>query len=554
MRVNRACRPHARRERAGRCQAPSKSHRNMRSEHLRRCLAPTFSPIAPLPRSPVERGEGATGGGCRPDSVPRRAAFIHLGQAFPPGSCSLPGGLVRRGGRRGRATLDPPIRPCSAWGLPCPLRYRTGGALLPHPFTLTSGRIRRRSTLCGTFPRVAAAGRYPACCPPGVRTFLCPDGTANARLLQSRIQYTAFPSHCHGPDPGTRPTLNIGSGSLQGVSSSEATFCSHSTISQGIHSDVAIGVTRATLEILGIGYGFNMAGTFTPLKPGEPIGVVALSGPVDPRKLAEGIAVFESWGHPVLRAPNLQRRDGFLAGSDEDRTQGLRWVLDRGARVVVAARGGYGVTRLLPHLRMAEMAESGVTFVGFSDLSALLNGMVNAGGGPQIHGPMAAAGLRRPRNAERLRAVLYGECVGRALFRFGGDHVLRPGHAEGRAVGGNLAMLSSSIGTSYEPDFSGSVLFLEEVGEPLYRLDRMLTHLWGSGRLRSVKALICGSLRGCGPVRERADRWRELACERVPEDVPIVVDVPFGHGAVNLAFPIGARSPGRHRLGRDSME
>ena len=142
-------------------------------------------------------GKSATRGGCRPDSVPRRAAFIHLGQAFPPGSCSLPGGLVRRGGRRGRATLDPPIRPCSAWGLPCPLRYRKGGALLPHPFTLTSGRIRRRSALCGTFPRVAAAGRYPACCPPGVRTFLCPNGTANARLLQSRCQYTAFCGHCH---------------------------------------------------------------------------------------------------------------------------------------------------------------------------------------------------------------------------------------------------------------------------------------------------------------------------------------------------------------------
>ena len=284
-----------------------------------------------------------------------------------------------------------------------------------------------------------------------------------------------------------------------------------------------------------------MVGTFTPLKPGEPIGVMALSGPVDPAKLVEGIAVLESWGHPVFQALNLERREGFLAGSDEDRAKGLEWVLERGARVVLAARGGYGVTRLLPHLRMAEMAEAGVTFVGFSDLSALLNGMVGAGGGPQIHGPMAAAGLGRRRNAERLRAVLHGDLVGRTLFNFRGGHVLRSGRAEGRSVGGNLAMLSSSIGTSYEPDFSGSVLFLEEVGEPLYRLDRMLTHLWGSGRLRSVKALICGSLRGCGPVRERADRWRELVEERVPEDVPIVMDLPFGHGATNLAFPIGAR-------------
>ena len=137
--------------------------------------------------------------------------------------------------------------------------------------------------------------------------------------------------------------------------------------------------------------------------------------------------------------------------------------------------------------------------------------------------------------------MLYGKQVGRTLFTFGGGHVLRPGRAEGHSVGGNLAMLSSSVGTSYEPDFSGSVLFLEEVGEPPYRLDRMLTHLWGSGRLRSVKALICGSLRGCGPVRERSGRWREIVLERAPKGVPIVVDLPFGHGAVNRAFPIGAR-------------
>ena len=141
----------------------------------------------------------AVEGGCRPDSVPRRATSIHLGQASPPGSSSLPGGLAHRSGRRGRATLDPPIRPCSAWGLPCPLRYRTGGALLPHPFTLTPGRFRGQSALCGTFPRVAAAGCYPACCPSGVRTFLCaPRAAADAHLLQPQLNSTLTGRPCHG--------------------------------------------------------------------------------------------------------------------------------------------------------------------------------------------------------------------------------------------------------------------------------------------------------------------------------------------------------------------
>ena len=143
--------------------------------------------------------------------------------------------------------------------------------------------------------------------------------------------------------------------------------------------------------------------------------------------------------------------------------------------------------------------------VGFSDLTALLNGLVAAGGGPQIHGPMAASGLDREPNADRLRALLTGGLVGETLFRFEPDQVVRQGRARGRSIGGNLSMLEAALGTPYEAPFEDSLLFLEEVGEPLYRLDRMLTHLRGSARLRGVKALICGSLRGCRPARKAAE-------------------------------------------------
>ncbi len=83
------------------------------------------------------------------------------------------------------------------------------------------------------------------------------------------------------------------------------------------------------------------------------------------------------------------------------------------------------------------------------------------------------------------------------------------------------------------------MLFLEEVGEPLYRLDRLLTQFRSSARLRGVKALICGSLRACGRVAERAERWRSMVAEAAPPEAPVVVDLPFGHAARNLAFPIG---------------
>jgi muramoyltetrapeptide carboxypeptidase len=278
---------------------------------------------------------------------------------------------------------------------------------------------------------------------------------------------------------------------------------------------------------------------WTPLQPSEPIGVVALSGPVDPVKLDAGLEILRSWGHPVIEAANTRRQELYLAGEDSERVEGVAEVLDSGARVIVAARGGYGSTRILAEIPWRELEEKRATFVGFSDLTAVLNPMA-ARGVVQVHGPMVAAGLTSRHNAGRLRSLLEGELRGEVIYRLPKKSVVRPGHARGTAIGGNLALLTALVGTPWEPEFDGSVLFIEEVDEPLYRLDRMLTHLKGSGRLRTVKALIGGSLRGCRPAVERPDVWRRLLLEAVPEDVPVVVDLPFGHGAANLAFPLGA--------------
>ena len=283
-----------------------------------------------------------------------------------------------------------------------------------------------------------------------------------------------------------------------------------------------------------------MKSIWRPLDPGEPIGVVALSGPVDPAKLEAGLAVLRGWGHPVIEALNLRSEDGYLAGSDAERLAGLDRVLAAGVRWVMAARGGYGSTRLLPSVSLERLRDREVSLIGYSDLTAFLNPLAQNGGAVQIHGPMAAAGLARPHNAKRLRALLTGELSGGVLFRFPERAVARSGWAAGPALGGNLTLVTSLLGTPWEPDFDGCVLFLEEVGEPLYRLDRMLTHLRGSGRLRNVKALIGGSLRGCGPVSDRSDGWRRMLVEAAPPEVPVVVGLPFGHGAANLAFPIGA--------------
>jgi muramoyltetrapeptide carboxypeptidase len=278
---------------------------------------------------------------------------------------------------------------------------------------------------------------------------------------------------------------------------------------------------------------------FNPLQPGEPIGVVALSGPVERTKLEEGLAELRSWGHPVVPASNLTARDRYLAGTDDARLEGLVELLDGGARTIIAARGGYGVTRLMDRLPWKRLADGGIRFVGFSDLTCLLNPL--AASSVQIHGPMVAAGLARPANARRLKDLLEGRLVGGTLLRFDRSAVLRHGKTDGVVLGGNLSMLVSLLGTPWEPDFTDRVLVIEEVSEPPYRLDRMLTHLGHSASFSRVKALICGSLYACRPHAECLKTWSERVCDLTGREVPVVAGLPFGHGVRNLALPLGVR-------------
>ena len=276
------------------------------------------------------------------------------------------------------------------------------------------------------------------------------------------------------------------------------------------------------------------------LDPDEPIGVVALSGPIDPVKLGNGLKVLRRWGNPLELAPNIDHGDdhGYLAGADDDRLAGLDELLHRGVRTFIAARGGYGLTRVMDRLPWSRLIGEGTRFVGFSDLTALLNPLASST--VQIHGPMVAAGFARPDNSRRLLRMLRGECRGEPLFSFERSRVLRHGKGAGMVRGGNLSLMVSLMGTPWEVDLEGSVLMLEEVAEPPYRLDRMLTQLAHSKGFDGVTALVSGRLHACRPRVECAKVWSERLFALAPEGVPIVTGLPFGHGADNRAFPIGA--------------
>jgi muramoyltetrapeptide carboxypeptidase len=227
-----------------------------------------------------------------------------------------------------------------------------------------------------------------------------------------------------------------------------------------------------------------------------------------------------------------------LAGSDRERLDGIVWLIDHGVHALVGARGGYGAMRLLPDLPWGRLASWQGWVVGFSDVTALHAALATRFPRATLHGPMVASLPRDARGAGLLVDWLGGHSP-HTLFDLEEKHVLRPGVVRGVSAGGTLAVLAALAGTPFEPDYEGCVLFLEDVGEPLYRLDRLLTQLRLSSRLGRARAVVAGRLARCGRGEAKwRDRWRELLLEAAPDAV--VVEGPaFGHGGVNVPFPLG---------------
>ncbi len=275
-----------------------------------------------------------------------------------------------------------------------------------------------------------------------------------------------------------------------------------------------------------------------PLPGGGRIGLVGLASPLDGASLRRGMEALVRAGFEVVPASNLASRDGYLAGDDEVRLAALHAVLDARPHAIVASRGGYGVMRLLSRFPWERLAGWGGWVVGFSDLTALHAALATRFPFATLHGPMLGALGRDAVARDDVLTWLQGG-QRTPLFRIPTRAVVRDGHARGVAIGGNLSILAALVGTPFEPEYDGAVLFLEDVGEPAYRLDRLLTQLALSSRLSRVSAVVVGEMTRCGRgARGWRARWRQLLGEVAPQAV-VVEGLPFGHGNRNRAFPLG---------------
>jgi muramoyltetrapeptide carboxypeptidase len=277
------------------------------------------------------------------------------------------------------------------------------------------------------------------------------------------------------------------------------------------------------------------------LDRGDTVGVVAPGFAVRPAPLHAGVRRLRRMGFRVVLGEHVLSRHGYFAGPDAARAEDLRaMIADDEIRAVWFARGGYGTARILDCVPWRRLKHRPKLFVGYSDLTALFCAAVQRGGQVCLHGPVVTE-LDKPGayHQNSLRRLLKGEA---AVLRVRGRQVLVAGKARGRLLGGNLTVLAHLLGTRYAPDPRGCVLFLEEVGEEAYRIDRALTHLKMGGAFRDLAGVLVG--RCSVPRAQRSfppDRaLRELLMEFfAPLGVPVVVDLPAGHVPAKWTLPLG---------------
>lgn len=278
----------------------------------------------------------------------------------------------------------------------------------------------------------------------------------------------------------------------------------------------------------------------TRLRVGARVGVVAPAGCVEPKSVEAGVAAIRAAGFQVELSPNLFASNGYLAGTAERRAQDLLGFFERrDIDAIFCARGGFGSVQLLPYLNVG-IGSYPKIFLGYSDVTILLNWLRQSCGMVTFHAPMVAMDLARGLS-EASKAHFWSLLMGEMSdWKINLGEVIRQGKVESELMGGCLSMLVTTLGTPYEIDTRGKLLFLEDVGEKPYRVERMLTHLKMAGKLDDVAGVLFGDFTDCesdGPrgIREvLIDMFRDVS-------YPVVMGMKAGHGLENFALPLGIK-------------
>ncbi|MCB0397725.1 MAG: LD-carboxypeptidase [Flavobacteriales bacterium] len=276
------------------------------------------------------------------------------------------------------------------------------------------------------------------------------------------------------------------------------------------------------------------------LQKGDTIGIAATARKVSEQEVQAASDILRGWGLNVIHAPGLFAEEHQLAGSDSNRSRGFQALLeDNEVKAVLCARGGYGTVRMVDQVDWNVLQNNPKWIIGFSDATVLHSHIHQHTTLKSLHGPMALTlPDTTPDAMEDLRRVLFGEPLAYDLP----DHPLnRKGQASGELIGGNLSVLYSLIGSPSDVDTKGKILFLEDLDEYLYHIDRMMTNLRRGGKLAGLSGLMIG---GMTQMNDHAIPFgrdaEQIIAEAVNDiDFPVCFGFPAGHLANNHPIIIG---------------
>ena len=290
------------------------------------------------------------------------------------------------------------------------------------------------------------------------------------------------------------------------------------------------------------------------LREGELVALVGPSSPLPKSADADRCAtVVESLGLRVKRYPSSRQTYDYLAGTDRQRASDInRAFADKRIKGIFCIRGGYGSSRLLPAVDWKAAGRSGKPFVGFSDITSLIGGLNTAGGAVAVHAPTPSYFLKQDapgkRSLKALRKFLFEGYEGLSYReRCGRDfkpQIARRGKAKGRLVGGNLSLFAGLCGTQWMPKPKRGekfILFIEEIHEQPYKIDRFLTQIILSGWMDHVAGVAVGGIDDCKP--KRPDRWKGPDVVKFclkDYKFPLLLGLPIGHCRPSYPLPIGA--------------
>ncbi len=272
------------------------------------------------------------------------------------------------------------------------------------------------------------------------------------------------------------------------------------------------------------------------------IGVIAPAGPA-PLDTDKATAWMRARGYALRIFPGVYEKEGYLAGSDERRLADLHAAFaDPQVDAIICLRGGYGTPRLLDRIDFDLLRNNAKPFIGYSDITALHLAISRYAGFVTFHGPLLNADLlgdrKRPTESSFFN-MLRGQVKAGSVLTHPVAYPLitiEPGIAHGRLLGGNLSMIAAVMGTPYALDAEGVILFIEDINEPLYRIDRLLTHLRLAGTLGQLRGVLVGDVAGV----ETAALERLLKQTFEPLRIPVLAGWRSGHCDPNLTLPMGA--------------